>query len=95
MSKTLGQMIDIKVEHNDYKTNEPYKAFAWLVAVKEFNFEQGLAQEVADLIYELYITSDEVNGVELAYYICENYDELPNDFKEIKNKMYEQLLGTW
>ena len=88
-------MIKVSYLDNEFSSSEAYEVFAWSVAVETYDFDSGLAQEIASLIYDLYIESVDINGVELVDYICENYDDLPNDYKEIKKRMYEDLLGAW
>ena len=88
-------MFKIKYLDYEFETKEPYEAFAWMVAVEMYDFDSGLAQEISSLVYDLYVESVDINGVELADFICENYHDLPDDYKEIKKEMYEKLLGAW
>jgi hypothetical protein len=86
---------NIKVSVNDgvtWSTDSPFKAFAFLTAVEHYDFDSGLAQEIADLCYDLYIgSSHNVNAIDLIDFICEQYDDLPDDYKEIKNLLFSYL----
>ena len=76
----------------EFITDSPFKAFAYLTATEHYDIESGLAQEVAGLCYDLYVNSSHnVNAVDLIDFICEQYDDLPNDYKEIKNLLFSYL----
>ena len=77
--------IEIKVDHNEFETTSPFKAFAFLTALIHYGFEEGYAREIAELCFILYIDFDNVNAVDLIDYVCDNYNELPDDYNEISN----------
>jgi hypothetical protein len=78
-------MIEIKVEHNTFETDSPFKAFTFLTALIHYDIEEGYANEIAELCHMLYIDFDSVNAVDLIDYVCEHYDSLPDDYNEILN----------
>jgi len=86
---------NIKVSVNDgvtWSTDSPFKAFAYLTAIEFYDFDGDLAIEVANLCQDLYVgSSHNVNAVDLIDFICEQYDDLPNDYKEIKNLLFSYL----
>ena len=87
---TIG---DLDVE---FTTDGPFKAFAFLKAVKHYDFDSGLAQEVAELCYDVYINrfsySNFINGVDVIDYICDNYDDLPDDFNDLCDVVYNGVI---
>lgn len=89
--------MDIKVSFkgNEYETDSPFMVFAWLIAVGNFDIESGLAQEVAGLCLMLYLDVSDLSAVELIDYVCENYDDLPDDYKDIETQLKNDLLGAW
>lgn len=86
-------MIKVSYLNEEYQTQTPFKSFVWLVAVKFFKIDSGLAREIADLVDDLYVDSYDVNGIALTDYICENYDDLPDDYNEIKEHLRLNLEG--
>ncbi len=73
----------------EFTTNSPFKAFAFLTAVQFYDFETGLAQEIAKLCDAVYCESHRpINGVDVIDYICENYEDLPNDFNDLCDMVY-------
>ena len=71
---------------NQFESDSPLQVFAYLTAVKHYGFESGEAQEIAKLCFELYIDINfDINAVALIDFVCEQYDDLPNDFNEIKD----------
>jgi hypothetical protein len=78
-------VIEIKVEHNAFETDSPFKAFAFLTALIHYDIEDGYANEIAELCHMLYVDFDSVNGIYLIDYVCENINDLPSDYNEILN----------
>ena len=78
-------MIEIKVDHNAFETTSPFKAFAFLTALIHYGIEEGYANEIAELCHMLYVDFDSVNGIDLIDYVCDNYNDLPDDYNEILN----------
>ena len=80
-------MIEIKVDHNAFETTSPFKAFAFLTALIHHDIEEGYANEIAELCHMLidYVDVDSVNSIDLIDYVCENYNDLPNDYNDILN----------
>lgn len=76
-------MIKINIEDSTFETKRPYKAFAFMVALVHFGFEEGYAREIAELCYNLYVELDYGDGVDLIDWVCDNYNELPNDFIKV------------
>jgi len=73
----------------EFNTDSPFKAFAYLTATEHYDFDSGLAQEVAELCYEVYINENKpLNALNVIDYICENYEELPNDFNDLCDVVY-------
>lgn len=82
-------MIEIKVNDNYFETETPMKAYSYLVALVDYGFDEGHANEISELIRLIlddgnWMFWDKcVNVVDLVHYVCENYNELPDDFDEI------------
>lgn len=90
-----SDLIKISIDYEEYETHAPFKVMAWSMAVLEHGFEGGLASEISELCFSIYIDVDGVNALPLVNYICENYNDLSDDYKQIKNEVYENLLGVW
>ena len=84
-------MIEIKVDHNAFKTDSPFKVFAFLTALIHYDIEEDYAKEIAEVCHMLYVDFDSVNGVDLIDYVCDNFNELPNDYNDILNILEEAL----
>ena len=77
--------IEIKINDVIYETDSAYKGFVFMVAVNDYGFEnQFLAQEIAELCFELYLDLEKINEYALIYAVLEHYDSLPNDYNDIK-----------
>ena len=73
----------------EFETQSPFTAFAYITAIQFYDFETSLAQEVALLCNAVYCeTHKPINGVDVIDYICENYNDLPNDFVELCDVVY-------
>ena len=79
--------IEIKVDHNEFETTSPMKAFTFLTALLDFDFSEEYAREVVELVSLILAEGVDwdigVNVQDLIYAVCENYFELPDDFNEI------------
>ncbi len=87
----MNREIKISVEgiDVDFITTSPFTAFAYITAIQFYDFEKDLAQEVALLCNAVYCeTHKPINGVDVIDYICENYNDLPNDFVELCDVVY-------
>ena len=90
-----GDLIKLKIDYEEYETHAPFKAMAWSMAVLEHGFECGLASEISELCFMIYIDVDGIDGVSLVNYVCENYNNLSDDYKQIKKNIFKNLLGVW
>ena len=77
-------MFEIKINDAFYETDSAYKGFVFMVAVNDYGVNSGLAQEIAELCFELYLDLEKINEYALIYAVLEHYDSLPDDFNEIK-----------
>ena len=84
-------MIEIKVEQNVFESDSPFKVFAFLTALIHYNIDEDYAKEIADLCHMLYIDFDNVNGIDLIDYVCENINDLPSDYNDVLNILEEAL----
>lgn len=90
MSKENVILVDIKkdieIKINDviYETDSAYKGFAFMVAVNDYGVDQVLAQDIAELCFELYLDLEKINEYALIYAVLEHHDSLPNDYNDIK-----------
>ena len=78
-------MFEIKINDVIYETDSAYKGFVFMVAVNDYGVNEGLAQEIAELCFELYLDLEKINEYALIYAVLEHYDSLPDDFNEIKD----------
>jgi hypothetical protein len=77
---------DLKIS---FTTDTPLKAFAFLTAVEHYGFDSDLAEKIAQLSYDVYINENiPLNVINVIDYICENYDDLPSDFTELTDIVY-------
>jgi hypothetical protein len=77
---------------SEFITDSPYKLLAWSIAVEFYDYDSSTANKISELCFEFYISFlNNVNGIDLIDFICEQYDSLPNDFKEIKNLLVSHL----
>lgn len=90
-----SDLIKLKIDYEEYETHSPFKAMAWSMAVLEYGFEGGLASEISELCLMIYIDVDGINGVSLVNYVCEKYNDLPDDYKEIEIEIRQNLIGVW
>ena len=91
----ISDLIKLNIDYEEYETHAPFKAMAWSMAVLEHGFEGSLASEISELCFILYIDLDGVDGVSLVNYICEKYNDLNDDYKDIRNGVRQNLLGAW
>ena len=78
-------MIEIKINDVFYETDSAYKGFVFMVAVQDYGINSGLAQEITELCFELYLDFEHVNEYALVFAVLEHYDSLPDDYNEIKD----------
>jgi len=91
MNEDMFRLVYLEND-SEFFTNSPYKLLAWSTAVEFYDYDSGTANDIAELCYELYTSfEDNVNGIDLIDFICEQYNDLPNDFKEIKNLLVSYL----
>jgi hypothetical protein len=87
----MNREFKITIEELDaeFTTDSPFKAFAYLTATEHYDFDSGLSQEIAELCYEVYINENKpLNALNVIDYICENYEDLPNDFNDLCDVVY-------
>jgi hypothetical protein len=92
----MNREIKVVIENLgvEFTTTSTFKSFAFIIAVFDYEFNEGLAIEVADLCYEVYANAnDHINFVDIIDYICENYDNLPDDFKDLSEIVYEGVYS--
>ena len=77
----------------EYETDSIFKSTAWLIAVGN-GFEGGLAQEVAELCFLIWLDIDtpDISEFMIIDYVAENYDDLPDDYKEIKDMVLDHYI---
>ena len=85
-------MIEIKINDVFYETDSAYKGFAFMVAVDDYGVDSGLAQEIAELCFELHLDLSGVNEYSLIYAVLEHYDSLPDDYNEIKDFIIDKSI---
>ena len=81
----MGKTIKIDINGEPFETSEPFEAFAFTTAVHHYGYEGGLAQEITELCFELYLDFEHVNEYALVFAVLEHYDSLPDDYNEIKD----------
>ncbi len=87
----MNKEIKITIEElgSEFTTDSPFTAFAYLTAVQFYNFETVLAQEIAELCEAVYVNENKpLNALNVIDYICENYENLPNDFNDLCDTVY-------
>jgi hypothetical protein len=73
----------------EFETESPFTAFAYITAIQFYDFETSLAQEVALLCNAVYCeTHRPINGVDVIDYICANFNDLPMDFNDLCDMVY-------
>jgi len=91
----MNREIKVSIESlgAEFTTDSPFKAFAFLTAVDDFNFDNELSQKISKLCNDVYISiQNPINGIDVVYYICENYHDLPNDFNDIVNVVFNTII---
>jgi hypothetical protein len=78
----------------EFETESPFTAFAYITAIQFYDFETSLAQEAALLCNAVYCeTHRPINGVDVIDYICENFNDLPIDFNDLCDMVYNGVSG--
>jgi hypothetical protein len=76
----------------EFETESPFTAFAYITAIQFYDFETSLAQEVAKLCEAVYVNENKpLNALNVIDYICENYEELPDDFNDLCDVVYNEV----
>ena len=90
-------MIKINIGDSTFETENAFEGYAFMVALDVYGFEEGYAREIANLCYDL---NNDVNrhynaenGISLVDFICENYNELPNEYNEVLNIFMNDLTN--
>jgi hypothetical protein len=84
----MNKEIKIIIEElgAEFTTNSPLETYAFTTAVLDHNFDSGTAQELAKLSRLIYIdTNYNIAPVELIWYLCTEYNNLPNDYNDLLN----------
>jgi hypothetical protein len=86
---------NIKVSVNDgvtWSTDSPLKAFAYLTAIEFYGSDSDLAIKVANLCHDVYVSENKpLNAIDVIDYICENYHDLPDDFNDLCDVVYNGI----
>jgi len=91
MNEDMFRLVYLEND-SEFFTNSPFKLLAWAIAVEFYDYDSGTANDIAELCYELYISfEDNVNGMDLIDFICSDYEQLPNDYKAIKDLVIENI----
>ena len=90
----MDKTIKIDINGEVFETSEPFEAFAFATAVHHYGYDSGLAQEITKLCYTIYtdIQAYFVNTEALFDVVLGNYNDLPNDYVEILDKVAEHSL---
>ena len=87
----MNREIKVVIEElgAEFTTTSPFAAFAFLTATEHYSKETNFAEEIAKLCHGVYVSIDSpVDGVDVIDYICENYFDLPDDFNDLCDAVY-------
>jgi hypothetical protein len=91
MNKDAFRLVFLEND-SEFFTNSPFKLLAWSTAVEFYDYDSGTANDIAELCYKLYTSFDEdINAISLIDFICSDYEQIPDDYKDIKDLVIENI----
>ena len=90
-------MIKINIGDSTFETESAFQGYAFMVALDVYGFEEGYAREIATLCDELNIDINRhynnEHGISLVDWVCDNYNELPNDYNKVLDIFMNDLTN--